>query len=33
MPRILEELDRTDELYFDSVSQIRMNSWSQGRMP
>lgn len=31
-PRILDELDRTDELYFDSVSQIRMNSWSQGRV-
>ncbi|MBZ9672830.1 FAD-binding domain [Mesorhizobium sp. ES1-3] len=31
-PRILEELDRTDELYFDSVSQIRMNSWSRGRI-
>ncbi|WP_244507896.1 FAD-dependent monooxygenase [Mesorhizobium sp. ORS 3428] len=31
-PRILEELGRTDELYFDSVSQIRMNSWSKGRV-
>ncbi|MGX5847345.1 FAD-dependent monooxygenase [Mesorhizobium sp. PL10] len=31
-PRILQELGRTDELYFDSVSQIRMNSWSQGRV-
>ncbi|MBZ9987657.1 FAD-binding domain [Mesorhizobium sp. BH1-1-5] len=29
---ILEELDRTDGLYFDSVSQIRMNRWSQGRI-
>lgn len=31
-PRILEEMDRTDELYFDRVSQIRMDSWSQGRV-
>lgn len=31
-PRILEALGRTEELYFDSVSQIRMNSWSQGRI-
>ena len=31
-PHILEELDRTDELYFDRVSQIRMQSWSRGRV-
>ncbi|MDX8500781.1 FAD-binding domain [Mesorhizobium sp. VK4C] len=31
-PRILEELGRTDELYFDSVSQIKMNIWSKGRV-
>jgi len=31
-PRILAELDRTDELYFDRVSQIRMDRWSQGRI-
>ncbi|MCA6107779.1 FAD-binding domain [Bradyrhizobium cenepequi] len=31
-PRILAELDRTDELYFDPVSQIRMGGWSQGRV-
>jgi 2-polyprenyl-6-methoxyphenol hydroxylase-like FAD-dependent oxidoreductase len=30
--RILDELDRTDELYFDRVSQIRMESWSRGRV-
>jgi 2-polyprenyl-6-methoxyphenol hydroxylase-like FAD-dependent oxidoreductase len=30
--RILAELDRTDELYFDKVSQIRMPKWSQGRV-
>ena len=26
------ELDRTHELYFDRVSQIRMESWSRGRI-
>src|SRR5262249_35125889 len=25
-------LDRTDDLYFDRVSQIRMPKWSQGRI-
>ena len=30
--RILDALDRTQELYFDSVSQIRMPSWSRGRI-
>jgi 2-polyprenyl-6-methoxyphenol hydroxylase-like FAD-dependent oxidoreductase len=32
VPRILDELDRTQELYFDHVSQIRMENWSQGRV-
>jgi 2-polyprenyl-6-methoxyphenol hydroxylase-like FAD-dependent oxidoreductase len=31
-PRILAELDRTHELYFDRVSQIRMERWSRGRV-
>jgi 2-polyprenyl-6-methoxyphenol hydroxylase-like FAD-dependent oxidoreductase len=31
-PGILDELDRTDGLYFDRVSQIRMKSWSRGRV-
>jgi 2-polyprenyl-6-methoxyphenol hydroxylase-like FAD-dependent oxidoreductase len=31
-PRILNELDRAHELYFDRVSQIRMESWSRGRV-
>lgn len=31
-PRILESLDATRELYFDSVSQIRMPAWSRGRI-
>lgn len=30
--KVLCELDRTDELYFDSVSQIRMQNWSRGRV-
>jgi 2-polyprenyl-6-methoxyphenol hydroxylase-like FAD-dependent oxidoreductase len=30
--KILSELDGTDELYFDSVSQIRMPNWSRGRV-
>jgi 2-polyprenyl-6-methoxyphenol hydroxylase-like FAD-dependent oxidoreductase len=31
-PCVLDELDRADELYFDSVSQIRMQGWSRGRV-
>jgi 2-polyprenyl-6-methoxyphenol hydroxylase-like FAD-dependent oxidoreductase len=35
-PQILDALDRTNELYFDRVSQIRMNSepelWTRGRV-
>jgi 2-polyprenyl-6-methoxyphenol hydroxylase-like FAD-dependent oxidoreductase len=31
-PRILDMLDRTQELYFDRVSQIRMENWSRGRV-
>ena len=31
-PLILDELDRTQQLYFDRVSQIRMESWSRGRV-
>lgn len=30
--RILAELDRTNDLYFDRVSQIQMTSWSRGRI-
>ena len=32
LPRILRELDRTDDLYFDRVSQIKMPAWSRGRV-
>ena len=31
-PRILAALDDVDDLYFDVVSQIRMDRWSQGRV-
>jgi 2-polyprenyl-6-methoxyphenol hydroxylase-like FAD-dependent oxidoreductase len=31
-PRILDALDRAQDLYFDRVSQIRMDSWSRGRV-
>jgi 2-polyprenyl-6-methoxyphenol hydroxylase-like FAD-dependent oxidoreductase len=31
-PQILDGLDRTQELYYDRVSQIRMESWSRGRV-
>lgn len=31
-PQILDALDATDDLYFDRVSQIRMDSWSNGRI-
>jgi 2-polyprenyl-6-methoxyphenol hydroxylase-like FAD-dependent oxidoreductase len=30
--RIVAALDRTDDLYFDRVSQIRMPHWSKGRV-
>src|SRR5262249_4837382 len=29
---ILSELDRSPDLYFDRVSQIRMDRWSRGRV-
>lgn len=31
-PEILAALDCCDEIYFDQVSQIRMDSWSRGRV-
>ena len=31
-PQILTALDQCDDLYFDSVSQIRMDSWTRGRV-
>jgi 2-polyprenyl-6-methoxyphenol hydroxylase-like FAD-dependent oxidoreductase len=32
VPCILEQLDRVGEIYFDRVSQIRMNRWTNGRI-
>lgn len=31
-PRVLAAVDACDEIYFDRVSQIRMDSWSHGRV-
>ena len=31
-PQILAAMDSCDDLYFDRVSQIRMDAWSQGRV-
>lgn len=31
-PQILDALDQAEELYFDRVSQIQMQSWSRGRI-
>jgi 2-polyprenyl-6-methoxyphenol hydroxylase-like FAD-dependent oxidoreductase len=32
MPRILERIDQAKDIYFDRVSQIRMDRWSNGRV-
>ena len=32
MPRLLAELEHAPDFYFDSISQIRMASWSSGRV-
>jgi 2-polyprenyl-6-methoxyphenol hydroxylase-like FAD-dependent oxidoreductase len=32
LPRILSELDGAPDFYFDSIAQIRMPSWSRGRV-
>src|SRR5947207_676510 len=31
VPRLLEKMQTTPDLYFDAVSQIRMETWSHGR--
>ncbi len=31
-PQILMAMDRVEDIYFDRVSQIRMNAWSMGRV-
>ncbi len=30
-PQIEKELERTSDLYFDTVSQIQMDRWTKGR--
>jgi 2-polyprenyl-6-methoxyphenol hydroxylase-like FAD-dependent oxidoreductase len=32
VPRLLEKMQTTSDLYFDAVSQIRMERWSHGRV-
>jgi 2-polyprenyl-6-methoxyphenol hydroxylase-like FAD-dependent oxidoreductase len=32
LPRLLAELEQASDFYFDSISQIRMQSWSSGRV-
>ena len=32
VPRLLAELDAADDFYFDSISQIIMDTWSKGRV-
>ncbi|MGH3885151.1 MAG: FAD-dependent monooxygenase [Pseudonocardiaceae bacterium] len=32
VPRLMAELDRTPAFYFDSITQIRMSTWSRGRV-
>jgi 2-polyprenyl-6-methoxyphenol hydroxylase-like FAD-dependent oxidoreductase len=32
LPRLLAELDSADDLYLDSISQIVMDGWTQGRV-
>lgn len=32
VPRLLAELDRTGAFYFDSITQLRLDTWSHGRV-
>src|SRR5690606_1038596 len=32
VPRLLEHLDDVEDLYLDSISQVRMPTWSRGRV-
>jgi 2-polyprenyl-6-methoxyphenol hydroxylase-like FAD-dependent oxidoreductase len=32
LPRLLSELEHANDFYFDSISQIRMQNWSSGRV-
>ena len=31
MPRLLEMMETAPDFYFDSVSQVKMDRWSEGR--
>jgi len=32
VPKLLDQVDRSSSLYFDSITQLRMGSWSSGRV-
>lgn len=32
IPRLLDEMDRAEDFYLDSISQIHLDSWSRGRV-
>ncbi len=32
LPRVMAELERTPAFYFDAITQLRMDSWSRGRV-
>jgi 2-polyprenyl-6-methoxyphenol hydroxylase-like FAD-dependent oxidoreductase len=32
VPRLMDELDRTPAFYFDSITQLRLDTWSRGRV-
>ncbi|MFI5716810.1 FAD-dependent monooxygenase [Nocardia sp. NPDC051750] len=32
VPRLLDEMDRADDFYLDTIDQIRLDSWSRGRV-
>jgi 2-polyprenyl-6-methoxyphenol hydroxylase-like FAD-dependent oxidoreductase len=32
VPRLMEEVDRTPAFYFDSITQLRLDTWSRGRV-
>ena len=32
LPRLLDELDRSEDLYLDSISQVVMDTWTRGRV-
>src|SRR4029453_10508259 len=32
IPRLLAELDNAEDFYFDSISQVIMDTWSSGRV-